>query len=85
MTWLTEAGLAVLPYVESILSVAGEAVRAVEDAASANTGVVSLGASQSVGTYLMPRLIAGFRRAHPSLNVQLQVSSGPRCNQLFWD
>ena len=39
----------------------------------ANTGVVSLGASQTTGTYLLPRLIAVFRQRNPQVVVKLQV------------
>ena len=41
----------------------------------ANTGVVTLGASQTTGTYLLPRLIAVFRQRNPQVVVQLRVSA----------
>ena len=45
----------------------------------ANTGVVSLGASQTTGTYLLPRLIAIFRQRNPQVVVQLQARAAPLC------
>ena len=62
---LTEAGEAVQPYCQKLLEVAGEACRAMQDFRAASTGVVSLGASQTVGTYVMPRLIAAFKKNNP--------------------
>lgn len=64
---LTEAGSAVLPYCQQLLEVASEACRAMQDFRLASTGVVSLGASQTVGTYLMPRLIAAFKKNNPEV------------------
>ncbi len=64
---LTEAGQAVLPYCQQLVEVAGEACKAMQDFRVASTGVVSLGASQTVGTYLMPRLIAAFKKNNPEV------------------
>ena len=64
---LTEAGEAVLPYCQQLLEVASEAYKTMQDFRVASTGVVSLGASQTVGTYLMPRLIATFKKSNPQV------------------
>lgn len=64
---LTEAGTAVLQYCQQLLEVACEACKAMQDFRLASTGVVSLGASQTVGTYLMPRLIAAFKKNNPEV------------------
>ena len=64
---LTEAGQAVLPYCQQLVEVAVEACKAMQDFRLASTGVVSLGASQTVGTYLMPRLIAAFKKKNPEV------------------
>ncbi|KAK9823685.1 hypothetical protein WJX72_004627 [[Myrmecia] bisecta] len=77
-TPLTELGNALQPYCDSMLAVAAEAVRALVDFQTANTGVVTLGASQTVGTYIMPRLIAAFRQRNPQVTVQLQVDKSRR-------
>ena len=66
-TWLTEAGQALLPLCNNILEVAAEAVRAVSDLRQAHTGRVMLAASQTVGTYVMPRLLAAFRIRNPGV------------------
>lgn len=66
---LSEAGAAVLPYCQQLLEVASEACRAMQDFRLASTGVVSLGASQTVGTYLMPRLIAAFKKNNPEVHL----------------
>ena len=60
--WLTEAGQVLLPYCRSMLAVASEACKAMQEIQAASVSVVSLGASQTVGTYVMPRLVAAFKR-----------------------
>lgn len=78
---LTEAGAAVLPYCQQLLEVACEACKAMQDFRLVSTGVVSLGASQTVGTYLMPRLIAAFKKNNPEVGsaslMQDLVDLGP--------
>lgn len=64
---LTDAGQVVLSYCESLLAVANEAWRTLSDFRTANAGVVSIGASQTVATYLLPQLIAGFRMHNPQV------------------
>ena len=66
-TWLTEAGQALLPLANAILEAAAEAARAVSDLRQAHTGRVSLAASQTVGTYVMPRLLAAFQIRNPGV------------------
>ncbi len=72
-TWLTEAGAALLPAADAMLATAGEAAAALRDLRAAHAGRVALGASQTVGTYLMPRLLAAFRSRNPAIEVTLQV------------
>ena len=74
-TSLTEAGAALLPHCERTLAAAREAARALADLGAAEAGSVRLGASQTVGTYVMPRLLAAFRRANPRVTAQLVVDS----------
>ena len=65
--WLTEAGQVLLPYCRSMLAVASEACKAMQEYQAASVSVVRLGASQTVGTYVMPRLVAAFKRNNPQV------------------
>ncbi len=66
---LTAAGEALLPYAERLASLAGEAREAVVAATGTTAGSLEVGASQTIGQYLLPRLIAGFRREFPLVEV----------------
>jgi DNA-binding transcriptional LysR family regulator len=74
----TEEGEILLRYGNRILSICDETCRAIEDLRSLQGGTLVIGASQTTGTYLMPRLIGLFRQKHPQITVQLQVHSTRR-------
>ncbi len=75
---LTEEGRLLLAYCERILSQCDEACKAIEDLNSLKGGTLIIGASQTTGTYLMPRMIGLFRQTYPDVSVQLQVHSTRR-------
>ena len=75
---LTEAGQLLLGYCERILSDCQEACRAIDDLRNLKGGSLVVGASQTTGTYLMPRMIGLFRQKYPEVAVQLQVHSTRR-------
>ncbi|MEY3435072.1 MAG: lysR transcriptional regulator [Pseudomonadota bacterium] len=74
----TEEGQTILSYANRILSLCEETCRAVEDLQNLQGGTLVVGASQTTGTYLMPRLIGLFRQKYPQVLVQLQVHSTRR-------
>ena len=75
---LTEAGHLLLSYGEKILSLCQETCRAVEDLQNLQGGTLIVGASQTTGTYLLPRMIGMFRQKYPDVGVQLHVHSTRR-------
>ena len=75
---LTEAGHLLLSYCDRILSQCHEACRALDDLHNLKGGSLIVGASQTTGTYLMPRMIGLFRQKYPDVSVQLQVHSTRR-------
>jgi DNA-binding transcriptional LysR family regulator len=64
---LTPGGKALVPFAERINLLADEAVQAVAAAYGEQGGELSLGASQTIAQYLLPALIAAFRRSHPKV------------------
>ncbi|MCG5061157.1 MAG: LysR family transcriptional regulator [Limnoraphis sp. WC205] len=75
---LTEAGHLLLSYGEKILSLCQETCRAIEDLQNLQGGTLIVGASQTTGTYLLPRMIGLFRKQYPDVAVQLHVHSTRR-------
>ncbi len=68
---LTPAGEALLPYAEDMARLAAKARTAVAAAIGTTAGTLALGASQTIGQYLLPRLIAGFLRTHPQVEISV--------------
>lgn len=75
---LTDYGQLLLRYGNRILALCEETYRAISDLQNLQGGTLIVGASQTTGTYLMPRLIGLFRQRYPQINVQLQVHSTRR-------
>jgi DNA-binding transcriptional LysR family regulator len=71
---LTPAGEALLPFAERLAALANEAREAVAATGSDHAGTLTLAASQTIGQYLLPRLIAAFLAENPK--VDLNVLSG---------
>lgn len=71
---LTPAGLALVPYAEQLRRLSQEAREAVAAAVGTTAGELAIGASQTIGQYLLPRLLAAFLAESP--RVQLSVSGG---------
>jgi LysR family transcriptional regulator, transcriptional activator of the cysJI operon len=71
---LTSAGVSLLPFATRLATLAEEAREAVAAAADDHAGRLALGASQTIGQYLLPKLIAGFLQENPK--VQISVMGG---------
>jgi DNA-binding transcriptional LysR family regulator len=68
---LTPAGAALLPFADRLAALAAEAREAVAAVNGASAGRLTLGASQTIGQYLLPRLIAGFLEQNPKVDISV--------------
>ncbi|HXP08082.1 MAG TPA: LysR substrate-binding domain-containing protein [Acidobacteriaceae bacterium] len=68
---LTPAGAALLPFADRLAALAAEAREAVAAVNGASAGRLALGASQTIGQYLLPRLIAGFLQQNPKVEINV--------------
>jgi LysR family transcriptional regulator, transcriptional activator of the cysJI operon len=66
---LTPGGKALLPFAQKLKEMSDEARIAVANAAGTLAGQLAVGASQTIGQYLLPALLADFLRAHPRVVV----------------
>lgn len=72
---LTENGKVFLQYSERILALCEESCRALIDLKNGERGNLTVGASQTIGIYLLPRVLALFARNYPQINLKVQVNS----------
>ena len=72
---LTENGKIFLQYSERILALCEESCRALIDLKNGDRGSLIVGASQTIGTYLMPRVLALFSKNYPQISLKVEVNS----------
>jgi len=74
---LTAAGEALRPHALAALAPVAAGRRAVEEVEGLRAGEVRLGGGATACTYLLPPLLAAFRRRHPGLKVKLKEGFTP--------
>jgi len=72
---LTENGQVFLQYAERILALCEESCRALIDLKNAERGIINIGASQTIGTYLLPQVLVLFTQKYPQIALQIHVNS----------
>lgn len=80
---LTAAGRALFERTEQLLREFTATRRAVLRAVGDITGVLTLGASQTNGEYILPSVLAAFRGDHPDVMVRLQIQNTERIEALL--
>jgi DNA-binding transcriptional LysR family regulator len=71
----TEAGRLLLDYAKRIFGLEREAEEALRDLRGLEAGRVAIGASTTIGDYLLPSAIATFVRAHPKVQITMEVGN----------
>jgi len=71
---LTAGGVILAEHAERIKVIVDEAVQAIAEVSGTRADELRVGASQTIGQYLLPNLLAGFRREFPQ--VELSGMSG---------
>lgn len=72
---LTENGKIFLEYSERILALCEESCRALIDLKNGERGNLIVGASQTIGIYLLPKILTLFAQNYPQINLKIQVNS----------
>ncbi|MBF0136230.1 MAG: selenium metabolism-associated LysR family transcriptional regulator [Magnetococcus sp. DMHC-1] len=70
---LTDAGSTVFAYAERILELYRETEKAINEMTGVTRGLVKLGASTTIGEYLMPRIMSGYNKKFPGVQIRLTV------------
>lgn len=58
-----------MPFAQRLKEISDEAFAAVARAAGQQAGQLAIGASQTIGQYVLPNLVAGFLRDNPRVSV----------------
>ena len=66
---LTAGGKVLLPFADKIKAVSDQAFAAVAETSGEQAGELAVGASQTIGQYLLPNFVAGFLKAYPRIRI----------------
>jgi DNA-binding transcriptional LysR family regulator len=78
---LTEAGSMLYGYARRMLDVLDEAALAAEEMRGIQRGTLRVGASTTVGIYLLPAALGAFKKLHPGLVISLEIGSRARVQE----
>jgi DNA-binding transcriptional LysR family regulator len=82
---LTEAGAILASYAQRWRSVENEAERAIAEYRGLKRGRLAIGASLTIGGYLLPEAIAQFHRRFPEISLQLEIANTQCIQQSLLD
>lgn len=71
----TEAGLVLRDYARRIFSAEVEAEHRLAELNDLRAGRLAIGASLTIGNYLLPLLLAKYRQNHPGVAIQLEIAN----------
>jgi DNA-binding transcriptional LysR family regulator len=72
---LSQAGEILADYARQLFALAHEAETAMADVRGARRGRLAVGASTTIGTYLLPGVVAEFWRRHPHVELLVQIEN----------
>jgi LysR family transcriptional regulator, low CO2-responsive transcriptional regulator len=78
---LTEAGSVLYSYARRALDVLDEASLALEEMHGIKRGNLRVGASTTVGIYLLPAALGAFKKLHPGLVISLEIGTRARVQE----
>jgi DNA-binding transcriptional LysR family regulator len=78
---LTEAGSLLYSYARRMLDVLDEATVAIEEMRGIQRGTLRVGASTTVGIYLLPAALGAFKKLHPGLVISLEIGTRDRVQE----
>lgn len=73
--YLTDAGRTLAAYVQRLTLLEEEARVAMEELKGLESGLLVVGASATIGIYLLPEVVGEFRKRHPGIKVSLRVGN----------
>lgn len=73
--YLTEEGKVFLNYVRRILNIYDEAVNVIKEMNKVQRGKLKIGASTTIGIYILPDIIGAFSKKYPNIDISIIVEN----------
>lgn len=81
--FLTHEGEIFLNYTRRILNIYEEGVNTIRDCADENRGKIIIGASTTIGIYIMPYVIKKFKEEEPGIEISLIIDSQSKIEDMI--
>jgi DNA-binding transcriptional LysR family regulator len=78
---LTESGELLLEYSTRLFDLEREAERALSELRELQRGRLIIGASTTIGIYLLPEILGEFQKLHPKIELQLEIANTQKIQQ----
>ncbi len=72
---MTEAGITVFNYAERILELYRETEKAINEMTGMTRGIVKLGASTTIGEYILPMILSSYHEKFPNVRIRMTVDN----------
>lgn len=79
--FLTDAGRLVLAYADRVAELTREIERALAELENLERGYLRIGAASTPGLYLLPPVVAEFRKRHPGIDVSLRLANSQQIEE----
>lgn len=83
--YLTEEGEVFFNYVRRILNIYDEAFKNLKEFKNFDKGKLSIGASTTIGIYMLPSIIMEFNKKYPGIEISLNIENTQNIVQLVLD
>ncbi|MBL7031919.1 MAG: LysR family transcriptional regulator [Nitrospira sp.] len=80
---LTTAGKILYEHATHIMGHYNEVVKEINKLTGSIKGAVEIGASTTLGNYILPQIITDFKRAHPKIKIKLRIGNTERIEDLM--
>jgi DNA-binding transcriptional LysR family regulator len=70
---LTDAGQLLVPYANRVIAAVDDAHHAIDELQGLERGLLRIGASTTPGMYLVPQVVARFKRSHSKIDIHLRI------------
>ncbi|MCM3763644.1 LysR family transcriptional regulator [Neobacillus niacini] len=74
---LTKAGEILYPYAQEIVEYLKRSVEAVQEVTGCEESILNVGASLTIGEYMLPAILSGFTRSFPKIKFNILIGNTP--------
>jgi DNA-binding transcriptional LysR family regulator len=81
----TEAGMELAVHARELFAVRDRAERSLRDRLDRKAGTLAVGASRTVGGFVLPGILSRYREMHPGIGMRVEVGNTARVEELLRD